>query len=259
MYKIVILLSISLITTSCFKTAEQIRRDKVVDNMEIQVKQSSGLVADLTMQVSDLQTRLASATGQLEEIDHKSTTRTQETTQTFTQTMAQLSEQVSILSKENVLTNQKIAALSKELESQKKFITRVTGTLTKMTAPSKSSSGSKLKTAHKAFEKNHQKKALKLYLAILDENKINARQKNHVSYNIALLYSWKKKYNESLGYFSPIYTNWPKSSWAPRALLQIARIFKKQGKTEEANATYEEIISKYKKTSQAKTAKKELK
>jgi TolA-binding protein len=252
MYKILILLSISLITTSCFKTAEQIRRDKVVDNMEIQVKQSSGLVADLTMQVSDLQTRLANATGQLEEIDHKST-------QTFTQTIAQLSQQVSIMTKENIETKNKILELTQELESQKKFISKVTGTLTKMASPSKSSSGNKLKTAHKAFEKNQQNKALNLYLEVLQENKINARQKNHVSYNIGLLYSWKKEYDSALGYFSPIYTNWPKSSWAPRALLQIARTFKKQGKNDEANATYEELVSKYKDSSQAKTAKKELK
>jgi TolA-binding protein len=259
MRKILILISISLLTSSCFKTAEQIRRDKLVDNMSVQLKQSSALVADLTMQVSDLQTRLASATGQLEEIDHKSTTRTKESAQTFTQTIAQLSEQVTILTKENNETKQKVANLSSELKSQKKFITKVTGTLTKMTGPTKSSSASKLAKAHKAFEKNHQKNAMKLYLEVLEDNKINARQKNHVSYNIGLLYTWKKKYDEALAYFGPIYTNWPKSSWAPRALLQIARTFKKQGKTQEANATYEEIISKYKNSSQAKSAKKELK
>ncbi len=259
MYKIITLLTLSLLVSSCFKTAEQIRRDKMVDGMQVQLQQSSSLVADLTMQVSDLQTRLASATGQLEEIDHKSTTRTQQTAQTFTQTIASLSEQVAILTKENTENKSKIISLSKELESQKKFISKVTGTLSKITGPTKSSSGNKLKQAHKAFEKNHQKSAMKLYLEVLDENKINARQKNHVNYNIGLLHYWKKDYDNALAHFGPIYTKWPKSSWAPRALLQIARTFKKQGKKDEANATYEEIISKYPKSSQAKTAKKELK
>lgn len=259
MHKLIILLSAPLLLTSCFKTAEQIRRDKLVDSMEVQMKQSSALVADLTMQVSDLQTRLASATGQLEEIDHKSTTRTQQTAQTFTETISSLSEQVAVLTKENNENKAKIAALQSEINSQKKYISKVTGTLSKIAGPTKSSSQSKLKSAHKAFEKNKQSDALKLYLEVMEEGKINARQRNHVRYNIGLLYYWQKKYDDALAYFSPIYTKWPKSSWAPRALLQIARTFKKQGKKAESDATYEEIISKYAKSSQAKTAKKELK
>lgn len=259
MNKAPVLLLISLLFTSCFKTAEEIRRDKMVDQMSVQLKQSSQLVADLTMQVSDLQTRLASTSGQLEEIDHKTTTKSQETAMTFTQTIAQLSEQVSVLTTENNENKKQIHLLSQEVDAQKKYISKLTGTLNKISSPTKSSSASKLKQAHSAFEKNDQNKALSLYLEVLDDNKINARQRNHVHYNIGLLYYWRKKYNDALTHFSPIYTKWPKSSWAPRALLQIARSFDKLGKKEEAKATYEEIISKYASSSQAKTAKKEIK
>lgn len=259
MRKILLLLSLSLFFTSCFKTAEEIRREKMVDQMSIQLKQSSQLVADLTMQVSDLQTRLANTSGQLEEIDHKTTTKSQEAAMTFSQTIAQLAEQVTALTAENNENKKQIHILSQEVDAQKKYISKLTGTLTKITGPTKSSSQSKLKQAHTAFEKNDQDKALSLYLEVLEEGKINARQKNHVNYNIGLLYYWSKKYNDALTHFSPIYTNWPKSSWAPRALLQIARSFDKLGKKEEAKATYEEIITKYAKSSQAKTAKKEIK
>lgn len=259
MFKLSYLLLASLLFTSCFKTAEEIKRDKMVDQMHSQVQQSSQLVADLTMQVSDLQTRLANTSGQIEEMDHKTTTKTQETAMTFTQTIAQLSEQVTVLTNENNENKKQIQILQGEVENQKKYISKVTGTLTKITGPTKTSSGNKLKKAHKAFEKNQQSDALKLYLDVLDDNKINAREKNHVSYNIGLLYYWAKKYDEALKYFSPIYTEWPKSSWAPRALLQIARTFNKLGKKDEATATYQEIISKYSTSSQAKTAKEEIK
>ena len=70
---------------------------------------------------------------------------------------------------------------------------------------------------------------------------------------------WNKQYDEALSYFSNIYNKWPKSSWAPRALLQIARTFKKQNKMDEAKATYSEIITNYPKSSEATKAKKENK
>lgn len=256
MTKIITLISITFLLTSCFKTAEEIKREKQRD---IQIRQSSQLVAELTLQVRDLQTRLASTSGQIEEIDHKNKTQTEKTTMTFTQTIAQLSEQVKILSQENQTNKLSIAVLSKEIKQQKKYIAKVTGTLSKMAGPTKSSSKTKLKKAHKAFEKNQQKKALSLYLAVLSEKKVNAAQRNHIRYNVGLLYFWKKKYDNALTYFSKIYTKFPRSSWAPRSLLFIARSFKAQKKKAEANATYLELISKYPKSSQAKTAKKENK
>ena len=68
-----------------------------------------------------------------------------------------------------------------------------------------------------------------------------------------------KKYDDALVYFSKIYTNYPKSSFAPRSLLYIARCFNKLGKKDESKASYQELIDNYPKSSHAKTAKKEMK
>ncbi len=248
-----------LLLTSCFKTAEEIRRDKLVDSMSSELQQSSSVIAGLQQRVSELQNKLASTSGQIEEIDYKATTTNQETTKTLTQTIASLSEQINVLTKQSKDNQNEIKRLSREVQGQKKYISKLTGTLTKITGPTKSSSGSLLKRAHKAFEKNKQKEATRLYEEVLASGKINNKQKNHVRYNLGLMNYWNKRYNEALTYFSSIYTKWPKSSWAPRALLQIARTFKKQNKKAEATATYEEIISNYPKSAQAKKAKKEIK
>ena len=254
--KLTLLIVLSLITTSCFKTAEEIKREQ---QRNIQIEQSSQMVAELTLQVKDLQTKLANATGQIEEIDHNTKTKTEETTMTFTQTIAQLSEQVKVLSQENKQNKIKIEALEKEVESQKKYIKNVNSTLGKIAEPTKSSSGNKLQAAHKAFEKNQQSKAITLYQEALSEGKINARQRNHARYNLGLLHYWKKDYDNALVYFSKIYTKYPKSSWAHKCLLYIGKSFKGQKKTAEANATFEELIKKYPKSSSAKKAKKEMK
>jgi TolA-binding protein len=252
--KLLTLLTLSLIFTSCFKTAEEIRRDKKVDEM---IGQSASLTAELQMKMNELQNKLASTSGQIEEIDYKATTNNQETTKTLSQTIASLSEQVKILNKENTENKAEIQKIQSELDAQKQYVSKLTGTLTKIAGPSKSSSTSAIQEAHKAFEKNDQKEATKLYEQVLAQGKINNRQKNHVRYNLGLMSYWNKKYDDALSYFSSIYTKWPKSSWAPRALLQIARTFKKQNKKDEANATYDEIIQKFASSSEAKKAKEE--
>lgn len=221
------------------------------------IGQSASLTAELQMKMNELQNKLASTSGQIEEIDYKATTNNQETTKTLSQTIASLSEQVKILNKENTENKAEIQKIQSELDAQKQYVSKLTGTLTKIAGPSKSSSASGIQEAHKAFEKNDQKEATKLYEQVLAEGKINNREKNHVRYNLGLMSYWNKKYDDALSYFSSIYTKWPKSSWAPRALLQIARTFKKQNKKDEANATYDEIIQKFASSSQAKKAKEE--
>jgi TolA-binding protein len=262
--KIILLLSLLVVSTSCFKTAEEIKREQ---QMETQVNQSSQMVAELTLQLKDLQTKLANATGQIEEVGHHAKTQTEQTTMTFTQTIAQLSEQVKALTEENKQNKLKISALEKEVESQKDYIQKVNSTLSKMAGGSSSSKSSKvsaassnsLADAHKLFEKSKQKEALELYLQLIDSGKLSAANANHAYYNTGLLYFWKKDYDNALIYFSKIYTKYPKSSWAPRSLIQIARSFKAQGKTAEANATYEEFLKNYPKDNLAKEAKEEMK
>ncbi len=254
--KLITLLVLPLILTSCFKTAKEIKREKQRDT---QIRQSSQMVAELTLHVKDLQTKLANATGQIEEVEHNTKTKTEETALTFTQTIASLSEQVKVLTQQSQQNKIKLAALEKEVESQKQYIKSVNKTLGKIAGPTKKSSSNKLKSAHKAFEKNQQKKAISLYLDLLNTGKVNARQRNHIRYNLGLLYYWKKDYNNALVYFSKIYTKYPKSSWASKCLLYIARSFKGQKKAAEANATYAELVKKYPKSSSAKKAKKEMK
>lgn len=258
MMKLILLLSLcsTLLLTSCFKTAEEIKREKAVDN---QLSQSSKTVAELNETIQNLKQQIASTSGKVEEFDYKRQKTDQELNKNFSETVLQLSEQVKNLVEENAQMKKDIRELKSSVRSQKKYIKNVTGSLSKIAGPIKSSSSSKLKLAHKAFEKNQKTKATKLYNEILSEGKINNAQKNHVYFNLGLLDYWNKKYNSAITYFSKIYTKYPKSSFSPRALLYIARSFDKQKKNDEAQAMYQELIKNYPKSSHAKTAKKEIK
>ena len=68
-----------------------------------------------------------------------------------------------------------------------------------------------------------------------------------------------KNFDNALIYFSKVYTKYPKSSFAPNALLHIGLTFKKQNKNDNALAAFKEVIKNYPKSSQANTAKNHLK
>ena len=237
------------ILSSCFKTAEEIHREKLIDQ---QLSQSSKIIADLTGQVSDLKSRQAQTSGQIEEYDHQIKTTSEQQSTSFTKSMIQLQEQMKLLAQENL-------EIKEELKRQKSYLEKVNQALSQIGGTSKKSSKSLLQQAHKAFEKNKQKEAARLYNLVLKKQKINNSKKNHVFYNLGLLKYWNKKYDDALVYFSKIYTKYPKSSFAPNALLHIARSFNKKKMNDEAVATYQELIDNYPKSSQAVKAKKEIK
>lgn len=249
------LITLSLILCSCFKTAEEIKREKQVDQ---QLSQSAKLMTELTGQVQNLQNQVALATGQLEEMDYKTKQNNLEKAQTIGENITQLNEQVKVLLEENKTLKSKVSKLEKDINEQKKYIKKVTGALSSVATSSSKKSSNSLSKAHTAFEKG-KKNAKDLYLKVLEEGSINAAQRNHVYFNLGLLEYRSKKYEKALVYFSKIYTKYPRSSFAPRSLLYIARSFKGSNKTEEANVTYQELIEKYPKSKHAKTAKKELK
>lgn len=245
-----------IILTSCFKTAEEIKREKQVDQ---QLEQQTKLVTDLTSRVQSLQEQLALATGQLEEMDHKTKQANMEKAQSIGENLTQLNEQIKVLLEDNKNMKSQIAGLQKDIDEQRKYIKKVTGALSNVAGarPAKSS-GNSLQKAHTAFEKGN-KNAKDLYLAVLEDGSINNAQKNHVYFNLGLIEYRAKDFEKALVYFSKIYTNYPKSSFASRSLLYIARSFKALKKNEEANVSYQELVDKYPKSKHAEAAKKEMK
>lgn len=241
-----------LLLSGCFKTAEQIQREKKVDSMTDRQEQSAKLVAELTQRVQALQNQLGATTGQLQEKDYEQNKQREEKMQAMQSTIDQLQAQVEALNAKVRDQQKSIHQIEKQIKKQKKYIKKVNSTLTDIDQGG-------LQSAHKLFEKGKSSQAIAAYEGVLAENKISAAQKNHVYYNLGLLNYRKKKYDDALSYFSKIYTKYPKSSWAPRALLFIAHSLDKKGLKAEAKAAYKKVLKEYPKSRQARKAKKELK
>lgn len=261
MKNFIALLSISFVLTGCFKTAEQIRREKQIDTMGSQMDQSGHLVAKLTQQVNELQTKLNAFNGQIEELGHNQQMSLNEHLTTLGGNIRSLDEQVKALRLENEENKKHTQRLEKELQENKAYIQKVNSTLETLSKPQASvkKKATDIQAAHSAFEKSDMKTAENIYLQVLEEGKINAAQRNHVWFNLGLINYNRKTYEESLVYFSKIYAGYPQSSWAPRALLYMARSLGNLKKSNESKGAYQEIIKKFPDSPHAKTAKEEMK
>lgn len=251
------LLLLPLLLTSCFKTAEEIKREKQIDD---QLVQSSKTIGELRLQINDLQSNIANTSGQIEEIGHKQKVNKEEQTQNFVETIAQLSTQMKVLTAENKKTQDEISSLKLQVSSQKKFIQKITKTLGSISgSENKSRKKVTLKNANYFFNKNKQSKAKSQYLKLLASKKLSKRNMNLAYYRLGLMDFWNRRYNEGLVYFSKIYTNYPKSRFAAPSLYHIAKSFKKLKKNDEAQASFKELIKSYPKSSEAKKSQKEIK
>lgn len=251
----IILLFLIISVSSCFKTSEQIRREKMVDSMNNQMGQSQKMTADHTLRVKELEDKVDSLSGKIEEIQHQSSVKDETEQTNKKQKNAQLTAQVTALKKVADSNKLEVAKLKAQIESQKKFIKKITAALGVATQAKQS----KYVQANKLYEGGKYTQAKQLYLELLSENKINAAQRNLVWFNLGLINYMGKKYDTALIYFSKIYTKYPKSSYAPKSLLYIARSFKLSGKKDAAKESFGELIKKYPKSWHANKAKTEMK
>lgn len=245
-----------LLLTSCLKSTEDLRREKVVDQLEAQMKDRQALLADMTAKFEEFEERVAQVNGQIEAIEYKQKNLEEQQQQKLVETLKQLKEQMGNMQNTIDEQNKTIASLKAELQTQQSYVKKVTKTLSGI-----SKSTSYKPTLQKALghiNKGRYKKAKPLLEELLAE-KLSAADRNKVYHGLGLVKFNAKLYDESITYFSKIVTKWPKSSLTPNSFLFIGKSFKAQGKTDEAKATFDALIKNYPKSKVVSTAKSELK
>lgn len=262
-----LVLGLGLLCTSC-QTSEDIRRQRMVDDLSMQVnktsEESKKSTVTTSQQLQDLQDQIKTVSGQYEGI-----------LQQQVQTDAERSEQL-----------QKLDERVQALES---YIQEVIETLKKMDANGSGKSGKNGKGSKKngenvndkndkndkssndskessnynkglsAFQKGNYKEAKQLLEGVLGQSGITAAQKNIIQHHLGVVEYQQGQYEKSIIYLSKIYTQYPNSTLAPSALYNIGRSLVKMGKKSEAKLTYQELIKKYPKCEFIGSANKALK
>lgn len=254
------LFSLILLSTACIKTAEQVNREKKLDSISEQVKDSQGLVAEMASMLRDMQGQLDRQTGKIEELEHKVAGSD---LKQMSETLNLIKTQNEALTNENNQLKEQMGSLQNEMKEQRDFIEKVTKSLGTMKSSSTSSQKKSAKTdlekALNLIKDDKYKEARSLLEPIIDHEDLTPGEKNKVMHSLGKVEFYTKNYDQSLVYFSKVYTKYPKSSLAPNALLFIGRSLKSLNKKSEAKEAFEQVKENYAGTADAKLADSEIK
>ncbi|MBA2405364.1 MAG: tetratricopeptide repeat protein [Bdellovibrionales bacterium] len=242
-----------VLTVSCIKTAEQVQRERRVESMSEQMRDSQGLVADMVSQMKDMQGQLDKLNGRMEEMEHKNKKLDPDA-------INKMNENVNLVKNQQEAQGAQLLQIQNELKEQRAFIEKVTANLSNASSnkPQKKNAKEELAQAINLVYKHDYKDARSELEPLIDHPDLSPGDKNKVFYNLGKVEYSTKNYEKGLVFFSKIFSNYPKSSLAPSSLLFIARCLKKMNKKEEAKEAFAKVIEDYADTSEAKEAKKEI-
>ncbi len=251
-----ILLAILLIsTTACIKTAEQVQREKKVESMSEQMKDSQGLVSEMVDNMKDLQSQLNRMNGKIEELEHRQKQGSPE--------MSQMSESVALIKSQQEAQNVQLLQIQAELKEQRAFLEKVTSSLGAIHSDSapkskKKSAKQQLNSGLDLIKADKYSEAKDVLETLIDHQELTPGDKNKVLFGLGKAEYYSKNYDKGLVYFSKIYTKFPKATLAPSSLLFIGRSLDKLGKKEEAKEALSQVSEQYPGSPEASEAKKEI-
>ncbi|MGK0367314.1 MAG: TolA-binding protein [Thermoproteota archaeon] len=255
--RILILSLMTVLFTSCLKSTEDLQREKLVVQLDRQMKDSQKIIADMTVKLKDFEQKVSTVNGQIETIEHESGQSKEKNKLSQAQKILELNEKIKYLELKITNNQNNIKSLDDNIKKQKVFFKKINKSLNTITQAPKSAYKKDLSSALKNLRKNKYKKAKGLFESILLE-KISNADRNKAYHGLGIISYNQKRYEDTTIYMSKIYTKWPKSSKAASSLFYIAKAFKAQKKSDEAKQLFTELISKYPKSPEAKKAKKEI-
>jgi TolA-binding protein len=250
----IVLLTTLLFLVSCIKTADQVQREKRMQNISEQMKDSQSLVSEIHSQLKDMQRQLDLMNGRLEVIEHQN--KSVDPTQA-----SKTSESMALMKSQQETLNSQMVQMQNELKAQREFIQKVTTSLAseeKPKASKKKSAKDDLNAALEDIRQDKYSEARSSLEALIDHSDLTPGDHNKVLHGLGKTEFYTKNYDKSLTYFSKIYTKFPKSSLAPDSLLFIGRTLDKMGKKSEAKEAFAKVTEDYPGSKAAAAAKKEL-
>lgn len=234
------------------KTQEEIAQGQMVENLNLQVSEAQKLTAEATVRMQQLEERMNSITGQVEESGHQRQTTTQNQ-------IDELKAKLLVIEENNKTLNTDITQIKKSLEDQKVYLDKVLKSLTKISKTKPKKKLSEYDAAMAAYKKGHYKTAKGMLQELIEKKKVKGSKRARTLHNLGMSLYILKEDDQVLIYFSKLFTDYPKSGYNKNGLLFLGKSFNRLKKKEEAKQTLNELISRFPKAKQAKEAKGILK
>ena len=236
-----------------FKTADQIKREKLVDQMSIQVLELQKQNSEITGRMDNIEKQIAQLNGLLEETGH-------EKEQLYLKGIQELKSDIDLLKGENQNTQEILKKNEAELSSQKQFITQVLNTLDKLSKPEpKKKVKNPYDEAMANYKSGRYNLAQKQLLTLIDDKTIKGNMKARIIHNLGMISYINKSYQDALIYFGQLFTQYPKAPYNPNGLLYLAKSFQKLNQIEQCKQSLQQLINTYPNHARAKEARELLK
>ncbi len=247
------LVTVLTLTNSC-KTREDIAREKLVNDMNMQMVDSQKLNADYSMRLQNLEDRLSNVTGKVEEGQH-------ETKKNLDNRIKSLEEKINLVENTQTSQTETLAKLEAQVKEQNSYIKDVLSnlkTITKKGGKSSSGSTSPYNKAMADYKKGRYKSAKPQMLTLLNGKTLSSGQKKRVLHNLGMIAYIAKDDSNALNYFTRLFTEFPKTGYNKNGLLMMAKTFIRLKKNEEAKQVLTELVNRFPKAKQVEQAKKML-
>ena len=259
------LIILTLLALVSCKTQEDIRREKTVDTLNEEIKQTKISTQSTNSRFLSIEEQLSKLTGMVEESNHSKT---------------QLQDRITNLEETNKKQVEYIKALTEKVNNQSGYIEEVIATLAKI-QPEKNPSKKKddidkeqkdprdsedkvvdeilpptfqngmIKFKAKAYEE-----AKDIFTQVTENKAASKKNREGVLYYLGMCEFKLKNYEGAKVYFSKLFSEAPKSNFAPASLFYLAKSFTLLKSKEEAKMTYEVLMSTFPNSKEAIEASK---
>ncbi len=260
-----LLAAIVLLSLVSCKTQEDIRRERTVENLNEQIQQTQKTTASASSRFNTIEEQLARMNGQVEDMSHQRAQTIKEG--------QNLNERLNALEDANKKQVEYIKALTEKVNNQSGYIEEVIATLAKLTnedKPSKKKTVSSsdegvditedeaptFDTAVKKFKAKDLDVAGDIFKKIAADKKAKKKEREGATHFLGMIEYKNKNYEEAKVYFSKLFSDNPKSTYASATLLNLARTFEKLKSNEEASLTLEELLNRFPNSKEADEASK---
>lgn len=226
-------------------TEREIKRNKFVDSLPSSIKDKQKLLFETSQRIQEIEEKVQGISGNIDEIRYKN--------------QSDYNKKIENLETKYNEINEQVLNLTKLMKEQKVFLKEVLQALSKKQKYSKKRKRNLYSKAFRSYKKGKYKLAKKQLMKLYESNSLTKSQQQRVINALGTTSMLLKQNKESLGYFSELYSKFPKSGYNRNALLNMGKIFSKTKRKQEAKETFKQLIKVFPKSKQAKEARKLIK
>lgn len=254
---VLIFVLVPFLFTACFKTREQIAREKEEREMRTQLQQN---VVEANQAMEKMQAEIGRLQGKIEELEYQRKKEMSSVTSTHEGTEKTISELRSKLEE----TQKTQSLLIEELKKQKEENLQLIRNMEKSRAnqpPPVNTSGKKVSSNYEAAMSAYKSKdystSAQGFRAFLDSNP-KSKKALDARFLLADSLFRQKQFEDAIVEFGVLHERTPSSTLGRKSTLKIAESFKALGKEKEAKAFAQMLVQTNPNSAEAKQARKLL-